>query len=133
MAEGLLRQAVNVRERNVRIASAGIAALVGESADPIAIALTRERGVDIGGHRARQLTGKMIRGFSLILAMDRQQVNWMHQAWPQVRGRVFRWGHWQDCDVPDPHRKGRQAFIQALDHIDAGLEDWRQRLVIGVS
>src|SRR6266542_2985353 len=69
MAEGLLR-ARFVGHRRARIESAGLAALEGRPADPIAVELLAERGIDISAHRARQLTPELLaafeRGLSLI-------------------------------------------------------------------
>ena len=57
MAEGLLRAALPSHE----IFSAGLCALDGAPADPIAKELMWQAGVDISGHRARNLASWMMR------------------------------------------------------------------------
>jgi protein-tyrosine-phosphatase len=69
MAEALLRARLGHRPR-FDVSSAGISALVGHPADEQAVALMKERGIDIGPHRARQLTPQLAAGADLILVME---------------------------------------------------------------
>ena len=71
MAEGLLRLRLAGRT-GVTVGSAGIAARVGEPADPMAQGLMRERGIDIAGHRARQLTPELAGAHDLVLVMEQE-------------------------------------------------------------
>ncbi len=124
MAEILLRAQFPAKT----ISSAGIGALVGEPAHPIAIALMQELGVDLTAHRGRQLDEALVMQSDLVLVMERGHVAWIEGEWPHARGRVFRWGHWSDFDVPDPYRCGEPEFREALRLIDKGLQDWKARL-----
>lgn len=124
MAEAVLR--AHYPDKTVQ--SAGIDALAGEPAHPTAIALMRERGLDLDGHRGRQLDERLLRGSDLVLVMERGHQKWIEAQWPHAKGRVFRWGHWSDFDVPDPYRRGEKEFREALALIDKGLEDWKERL-----
>ena len=130
MAAGLLRHAVQSRGRGPRVDSAGLAALVGRPPDPIAVALLAERSIDIGAQRAVQATEEMLRRHSLILVMERTQQDHVEAAWPALHGRVFRWGHWQDFDVPDPYGQDESAFRESLAAIDRGLPMWLKKLGI---
>jgi protein-tyrosine phosphatase len=60
--------------------------------------------------------------------MEQQHKTWIEDQWPQTRGRVFRWGHWSDFDVPDPYQREERAFREALALLDRGLSDWKGRL-----
>ena len=128
MAEVLLAQRLASRSIPCLVESAGIAALVGRGADPIACDLVRERGFDLGRHRARQLTPELIRSFELILVMEALQQREVEAMDPAARGRVQRVGRIGGFDVPDPFRRGRPAFEQALALIDRGLADLEQAL-----
>ena len=88
MAAALL--AHNLAGQNVaaKIESAGLGALVGNPADPIAQELMAERGIDISNHRARQLTTEMLTEFELILTMESDQVKAIETMHPQSRGRA---------------------------------------------
>jgi protein-tyrosine phosphatase len=124
MAEGMLRAALPGRQ----VFSAGLGALVGEAAAPSAIELLAERGVDISGHRARQLADGDIRGADLILVMETFQAEDLVRQAPYARGKVHLLGRWGGFEVPDPYRQPREAFERALALIDRGVGEWVERL-----
>jgi protein-tyrosine phosphatase len=121
MAEVLLARRLRDRGLSTAVQSAGLGALVGCPADPIACALMSARGLDLGSHRARQLTREMIRGADLVLTMEAGQQRAVEELDASARGRVHRIGRIGRFDVPDPYRQGRAAFEQALVLIDRGL------------
>jgi len=126
MAEGLLRSPL--RERGISVSSAGLGALVGRGADPIAVELMAEREIDISGHRARQIDTDLVRGADLILVMEKWQQRQMESDFPMAHGRVYRIGHWNDAEVPDPYKKPRAAFETALAAIERGSKHWIEKL-----
>jgi len=69
MAEGLLKRDLP----KIKVSSAGLDALVGYGADPIAVEIMAEQGIDIQSHRARMLTDNLVRQSELILVMDNAQ------------------------------------------------------------
>ncbi|MCT8175260.1 low molecular weight protein-tyrosine-phosphatase [Variovorax sp. CY25R-8] len=113
---------------HLEVSSAGIGALVGKPADPVARELMAERGLDIESHRARQLTSLMCQRADLILAMDEEQRLHINHRHPFTRGKLFRLGDIARIDIPDPYRLGRAAFEQALQLIDAGATAWAERI-----
>jgi len=121
MAEGLLR--ARLAGRGV-VGSAGIAALEGRSADPLAVELLAGRGIDISAHRARQLTPELLAAFDLVLVMEAGQQAEIERLSPSSRGRVHRIGRFGNFDVPDPYRQPRPAFEGALALIERGLDDF---------
>jgi protein-tyrosine phosphatase len=123
MAEAVLAHRLAARGVTATVASAGIGALVGKPADPTAVELMRERGLDITSHRARQLTPDLIRDAELILVMEADQQKAVESILPSARGRVHRIGRWGQFDVPDPYRRDRAAFERALALIDRGVDD----------
>lgn len=123
MAEGLLRERFATRGRG-SVESAGIAALVGRPADPVAVELLAERSVDISSHRARQLTAGMILGADVVLVMEEGQREVVEAMHPSARGRVHRLGRIGGFDVPDPFRRSRKDFERALLLIERGIEDF---------
>ena len=106
------------------IESAGIAALVNAPADPLALALMKEKGLDLSAHRARQLDTTLASAFDLILVMDERQQRAVEQLFPAARGRVHRLGRFGDFDIPDPWRKPRAAFETSLALIERGIDDF---------
>jgi len=125
MAEALLRAQAPA---DVHISSAGIGALVGEAADPAAQALMAGRGIDITGHRARQLTPDMAGDADLILVMEQGHLQAVHAVAPASCGKVQRLGKWDDMDIPDPYRKSPEYFARVLDSIELVVGQWSSRL-----
>lgn len=125
MAEVML---ANELPEDYEVSSAGIAALVGEEAHPRSMDLMRERGLSLESHIARQLDDDLLRQSDLVFTMEKGHSDWIEERWPHARGRVYRWGHWDDFDVPDPYRRGDEVFRRALALIDKGLEAWKKRL-----
>lgn len=128
MAEVLLRERLRRRGTSSVVGSAGIAALVGRPADPLAQALVAERGLDLAGHRGRQLTRELVHGFDLLLVMEEDHRRVIEAQFPEARGRVQRIGRAGGFDVPDPYGKDRAAFERALTLIDRGLDDLERAL-----
>ncbi len=123
MAEALLRERFAARARGT-VESAGITALVGRPADPLAVELLAERGIDVSGHRARQLTPEMIASADLVLVMEAAQQQEIERLSKAARGRVHRLGRFGGFDVEDPYRFPRAAFERALRQIERGLDDF---------
>jgi protein-tyrosine phosphatase len=126
MAAAVLSDRAARQGLQVTVASAGLAALVGAPVDPVALELMRERGLDIAGHRARQLTRSLVSEFELILVMEAVHRKAIETQFPTARGRVQRLGRWGGFDVPDPFRKGRTAFEQSLALIDRGADEFEK-------
>ena len=124
MAAAVLGDALRRAGAGTRIASAGLQAATGAEADPLAVLLMDERGLDIRDHRASQFTGARGLQSDLILVMDAAQRHTIETQWPLLQGRVYGFGHWGRFDVDDPYQRGEQAFRKALDAIDKGLTRW---------
>jgi protein-tyrosine phosphatase len=122
MLEALLRE----RLPDCAISSAGIGAMIGHPADPHAVTLMQSRGIDISGHRARQLVERNCREVDLILVMEHDHRHAVERSFPFTRGRVYRIGHHSDIEVSDPYGRGASAFDDALSLIETGVADWVQ-------
>lgn len=128
MAEALLSH--QLQDAGKRVASAGIGALVGRPADPLAQEVMQEHGYDISGHRGRQLNAALLSAADLVLALDDSHRRWMVENFPQFRGRIFKLGKWRgDRDVADPYQLPREAFDQAYVDIVECLADWTPHLL----
>jgi protein-tyrosine phosphatase len=126
MAEGLLRAKLPPGRE---VSSAGLSALVGYPADPLAIEVMQDHGFDISAHRARQVVLPMLTHVDLILTLDRSHNNGLTTRYPQLRGRVHKLLKWRgDADVKDPFQQPKAAFEQAYEHIDHGVQDWLKKI-----
>ncbi len=95
---------------NLSIESAGLSAMVGHGADDKAIACMDTLSIDMRSHIARQINAELIKKADLILVMSKNQSQHIEQKWPFAKGKVFRLGHWQGQNVPDPYQHD-QAFL----------------------
>jgi len=121
LAEALLAR--EFPQRNVW--SAGLEALVGEPADPLSMLLAGENGLDIGAHRAQQVTSVMCQQADLILVMEGHQRAELERRYPLVRGKVYLLGA---GDIADPYRQPRGAFEAAYADIARGAAAWATRI-----
>lgn len=126
MAVGILR----TRLGHVRVESAGLGALIGHPADPIARELMRERDIMIDDHRARPLSAPLCAQSDVIFVMDAKQKRSVVDRYPTTRGKVFRLGEFIDQDIFDPYGGERSDFQACLTLIDRAIEDWVERLKI---
>jgi len=75
MAEGILRAILTVNPY-VSVSSAGTHALTGNPAAEFSILVSRENGIDITGHTARQLDGGRVKSNDLIVCMEPSHIEW---------------------------------------------------------
>ncbi|MBB3255232.1 protein-tyrosine phosphatase [Paraburkholderia bannensis] len=120
MAKGVLSDNLS----NISVISAGCGALAGKGADPVAIELMAERGIDISLHIAADLNIEHAMRSQLILAMTLEQKKEIERRYPFSKGRVFLYSAQDGNDVIDPYRKGRDVFETSLAQIDRGAGYW---------
>ena len=120
MAEGLIRQALP----ELQVSSAGLAALVGYGADPIAVEIMAGAGIDISTHRARMLTEEIARDADLILVMDDTQRMHVAMQFPFATEKVYKLGEASRQDIPDPYRQDSEMFRTVFSMIESGVGEW---------
>ena len=91
IAEGFLRRAFEAKlgANAPQVASAGTMGWTGSAADPGSVAAAAERGVDISGHRARELEPAEIAHSALILGMAIEHAHAVVAEVPEARSRTF--------------------------------------------
>lgn len=125
IAERLLRQALPEKQ----IDSAGIAALVGHSADEGAIVAAGKHQLLLDNHRATQFTSALGRQYDLILVMEKLHQEQISRISPEARGKIMLLGHWLgQREIPDPYRKSQEAFESVYRLIDQACQSWLQKL-----
>jgi len=130
IAEALLREAL---PPEIRVASAGLRAMVGQHVHPYVLNQMAGLGLDLSGHRGRQLTPAMALSADLILVMDAQQKDECGRKVPGTRGRIFLLSHWVSTPAPaieDPMHKDAEAFRVALEKIQNSVASWLPHMTI---
>ncbi|MGR8949844.1 MAG: arsenate reductase/protein-tyrosine-phosphatase family protein [Gammaproteobacteria bacterium] len=129
MAEALLRDGMDTRGLDIEVASAGLGAMDGKSADPLAVKLMQERGINIADFRSAQFSSEAGLQSDLILVMSKEMRDSVVDDYPPLHGRVYRLGHWGNYDIADPYMRGEVAFRKALKLIESGVVEWFERIV----
>ena len=126
MAEALLKSKL---PPEIEVSSAGISALVGAPADPLAVEVMSDHGFDISGHRGRQAVLAFLTNADLVLGLDQTHTSGLLRQYPVLRGRVHKLLQWRgNGDVADPFGQDKAAFQRAYEHIAWGVDDWVQRI-----
>lgn len=128
IAEGLFRHYAEEQGLDMRVASAGLGALVNHPADAFSVELMNEIGIDISAHRARQITPEIVAESELIITMETWQQRKVEEQFPFARGRVFAIGKWSQLEIADPYKKPREAFEEAFSGIQKAYADWLEFL-----
>ncbi|MCF6203281.1 MAG: low molecular weight phosphotyrosine protein phosphatase [Methylococcaceae bacterium] len=115
-------------KKNCFVSSAGIGALVGHKPDPIAIQLMQDKGVDISNYCGVQLNQTLIRKSDLILVMESGHKTYIENKEASAKGKVFKLGEWGGFEVPDPYKKEKKEFVDALQLIEKGVMEWLKRI-----
>lgn len=91
MAEGFLRDLLARRfgDRAPLVSSAGIAGWEGSGAMEESVRAARELGADISSHVAHRLTGRMVDGADLVLAMAVEHRDAVADDLPEAAGRTY--------------------------------------------
>lgn len=122
-AEGVLRELVarEAPQLRVEVDSAGTADYhIGSAPDPRSRRAAKQRGIDIGTLRARQVTPQDFSKFDLILAMDRNNLRDLEALRPrdataEVKLFLDYAPELKLLEVPDPYYGGERGFEDVLD------------------
>ncbi|MFN6925943.1 MAG: low molecular weight phosphotyrosine protein phosphatase [Tabrizicola sp.] len=129
VGERVLAKHLTERGANLRIGSAGLNALVGESADRTASIVAAARGVSLEGHRARQFSRDLAGSHDLILVMEPWHRHEILIMAPELSGRVMLFDQWMTREgIPDPYRRSREFHEAVFDRIDASAARWAEKL-----
>lgn len=121
MAEFLLKQ--DYPDLNVE--SAGISGLTGHPADDKAQLCMQRLNINISAHAAKKLNAQHLKKADLILVMSKNQKSHIEQTWPFTKGKVFRLGHWQNKNIPDPYQHDQAFFDEIFQLIQQCIVDWK--------
>ena len=124
LAEGLLRQHLP----QLRIYSAGLAAVLGQPATEQTQALALAAGADIATHRAQQINAFLVQYAQLILVAEQRQRQDIEKQYPTSRGRVFRICEASQQDIPDPYLGDAPRYQSSADLTALGIADWAQKI-----
>lgn len=114
---------------DLTLGSAGLAAVVGHGADALASEVAAEKGVDLSGHVARQLTPELGAGYDLILTMEPGHRTEIMRRFPMLSGRTMLFDQWSGGKgIADPYRRPVEVHRDSRDRILAAAGGWIGKL-----
>jgi protein-tyrosine phosphatase len=129
MTEALMARQLELAGHHATVRSAGTSALINFPADEPALLLMQARGLDLGAHRASQVSLESTRWAELILVMENHHRDAVLDLDPTARGKTFLLGYWTGgLEIPDPYQRGEDVYNHALGLIDGALESWRGKI-----
>jgi protein-tyrosine-phosphatase len=122
LAEALFRDLVKNRD-DYEVLSAGISAFSGQPASPHSQQLARDIGLDLSGHRSRNVTLPLVEKADYIFAMSRGHLAAMEEDFPEASDKLYLVSEFcaddtlRGRDVRDPFGGSRQAYQETLIHL----------------
>ncbi len=111
------------------VSSAGVAALVGNPADPDAASVAAERGISLDGHSARQFNAQLGASHDLILTMEPGHRAEIIRMYPQLSGKTMLFDQWSGAKgIEDPYQLSQDVHRKILDQILVASEAWVSKL-----
>jgi len=138
VAERVLEHEIEVLGLDdISVSSAGLFAVQGAGPDPVMVGYLEKKGIPIGGHRARQITGEDVEWADLILVMERDQGKRIEAMWPETSGKVVHLGKFisgsQDQtgqDIMDPFGRSPYHYRLAQAQIGLAIKSFVRRVLI---
>lgn len=112
MAAGLARKML---ERHAEIESAGIAPY-GDRATEETIQIMQQEGIDLAGHRPRNVSSLPLRDFDCVVAMDSVVYRFLNEQCRVPQIKLIAW------NVHDPFGQDIDVYQQSFQAIRAHLE-----------
>lgn len=118
MAAGFARDYGQQRGWPVEVRSAGIMGLIDHPADPLAVKVMAEVGVDISAHRSSAVTEDLVRWADHILVMEMRHATVLRDRFPESDSKVLMLGTFGGLvEIPDPVGGWRWRFRKSRDQI----------------
>ena len=131
MAEVIMRRLIaekmgctdeELEQRNIIVASAGIAAAPGCGPSPEAVEVVKEKKLDLSSHVSQPLTEKLVRHADLILTMTSGHRNAILRRWPEAAARIHN-VRTDGADVNDPIGGSASVYRECANEVENSLRE----------
>ncbi|HSV26960.1 MAG TPA: L-threonylcarbamoyladenylate synthase [Sedimentisphaerales bacterium] len=129
MAEGLYRKYLAAKlgcsvdrldEMGYKAGSAGVTAMNGLRASALSVKFCASEGIDISGHRSRQLDEELVRQSDQIFVMSRSQLELIRSHWPSAAAKCELLAG--QAEITDPVGGSEEFYQKCGQHIKAALQ-----------
>jgi len=133
IAEAVLNDRLKQRrKKDVAVSSAALIDMKGKPADPFAIKILAENGIEPSSHLSTLLTDDMVGNADLIVVMEKRHQEELRQRYPEAEGKIrllksFLKGYQAfDTDIKDPYHLTiyhyRLCFAEIATAVDAMMD-----------
>ena len=111
MALGIAQRIATNKTLDVAVDSAGTLMIYGRPADPHAVAVCKDIGVDISHHESKGITEELCDWSDHILVMELRHSAHIQRHYPQHSTKVIHLAHLiGQMEIPDPIGRWKRAF-----------------------
>ena len=130
MAEVMMRQLLakklgcseaELDQQGKIVTSAGIAAAAGYGPSHEAVAVMKEKGLDLSQHESQPLTDKLVRHADVILTMTEGHRNAILRRWPEASARVLTLRP-DGKDIRDPIGGSTNVYRECAEEVQTALQ-----------
>ncbi|MCK9443989.1 MAG: low molecular weight protein arginine phosphatase [Tissierellaceae bacterium] len=124
MAEGILKSIVHKEKLDIVVKSAGINTFNGGKASKNSIKAMENIGLDISGHKSRQIDETLIKEADLILTMGSSHRDSLLSFYPDSQGKTFtliNLAYGVEKDVADPYGQSLYVYEHTRDAIQQAI------------
>ena len=136
MAEAMFRKAASQANlANLRVCSAGVHAINGNQAHPMAMEASQERGLPLSQHRAQLLTADVVSEADVIFVMDFQNKAEVLALYPEARQKVLMLSAYAEDahryrEIPDPYFGDLETTRRCYAMLDTCIRNLMAELVV---
>jgi len=116
---------------DVFVSSAGTAVYEPDVASPKAVQVMNERGLDISGHKSRQIQDEDVQMSDYIVVMTENQYNLLIDLYPNYADKIYKLASFSgtDKDIYDPFGKGIEEYRKCAEQIHTYLEKMYEKII----
>lgn len=112
-----------------KIHSAGIIAKENVPANESAIRIAQNHNLSLDNHQSRRLTKELCQEADLILVMENDHIDKVHQQFPETRRKVMLFGQWLNkIEIPDPHKRSDEMFEHVYQLMENAVSQWQGKI-----
>ena len=122
MAQAIAAHEASHTGMQLRVASAGTAALEGHGAHDFARDALMPLGLDVQSHRAQQITRELVADAALVVTATRRQRDDLRYFFPHATEKIVSFDDATGLgELTDPYGDGPSAFVKTADVLRAGM------------
>lgn len=120
----------------IKASSAGLAVLDGQVVSEPVRQLLAAEGIDMSGHRARQVNYEIIENADLVLTMTESQLHELNFRFPSAGGKSFLFKSYASVDdgfsdIEDPFGGGLEKYQAVLEEIKDSVKKLTLKFTAG--